>query len=113
MNDLRLPWHRETVGHASIGQIAAKVSLDLAHPLPDGIPPSTDATWIINADNKVVAFVGNGPRQVENADAIIAAVEAVTQLRADGWDVERKFYTYEFAAKNELPWFEPDEEGQP
>lgn len=33
------------------------------------------------------------------------------RLLADGWDVDRKFYTYEFAKNHELPWFEPDEDG--
>jgi hypothetical protein len=46
----RLPWHRETIGHANIGEIADIVGRDLAVPLPDGIPPSTDATWIVNGD---------------------------------------------------------------
>ncbi len=73
---LRLPWHRETVGHLSTAGIAAKIAADLDFPLGEGLPPNTDATWIVNADNKVVAFVGNGPRQTHNADAIIAAVSA-------------------------------------
>ncbi len=75
-SDLRLPWHRETIGHANVEQIGHKVLHDLLVLLPDGLPPNTDATWIVNADNKIVAFVGNGPRQTENADAIIAAVAA-------------------------------------
>lgn len=74
--DLRLPWHRETVGHESTAGIAAKVAADLNVPLAEGLPPNTDATWIVNAENKIVAFVGNGPRQTDNADAIIEAVEA-------------------------------------
>lgn len=76
-NKLRLPWHRETVGHASVGQIARQVALDLSSPPAEGIPPNTDATWIINADDKIVAFVGNGPRQTDNADAIIEAVAQI------------------------------------
>ena len=82
MNDLRLPWHRETVGHANVKKIAAKVARDLAVPLDEGVPANTDATWIVNADNKVVAFVGNGPRQTDNADAIIAAVSGESEARA-------------------------------
>lgn len=74
--ELRLPWHRETVGHESTAGIAATVAADLNVPLDEGLPPNTDATWIVNADNKIVAFVGNGPRQTDNADAIIEAVEA-------------------------------------
>lgn len=76
---LSVPWHRETVGHSSIEQIAMKVLADLSVPPGDGLEPNTDATWIANADNKIVAFVGNGPRQTDNADAII---EAVARLSA-------------------------------
>jgi hypothetical protein len=72
--DVRLPWHRETVGHSSVEQIGHKVLHDLLVPLPDGIPPN----------NKVVAFVGNGPRQTENADLIIRAVEAALTTPTGG-----------------------------
>lgn len=80
---LRLPWHRETVGHLSTAGIVASVAADLNVPLDEGLPPNTDATWIVNADNKVVAFVGNGPRQTHNADAIIAALTARTAATED------------------------------
>ncbi|HET7070127.1 MAG TPA: hypothetical protein VFI40_04840 [Nocardioides sp.] len=76
---LRLPWHRETIGHRDHHEIAAQVARDLAFPLAEGLGPNTGATWIVNADNKIVAFVGNGPRQTDNADAIIAAVESVAR----------------------------------
>lgn len=80
MDELRaaasLPWTRETVGHATIGQIANSVAADLAVPPAGGVPPNTDATWISNAAGRIVAFVGNGPRQTDNADLIIAAVAA-------------------------------------
>lgn len=83
--DLRLPWHRETIGHRSTAGIVRQVAADLDVPLAEGLPPNTDATWIISADNRVVAFVGNGPRQTHNADAIIRAVEAAAtpQVQAD------------------------------
>jgi hypothetical protein len=68
------PWHRETVGHADIWEIAAKIAGSLAIPLAEGLPPNTDATWIVNADNRIVAFTGNGPRQTDNAELIIEAV---------------------------------------
>ena len=88
-DELRLPWHRETVGHLSTAGIAAKNAADLDVRLAEGLPPNTDATWIVNADNKIVAFVGNGPRQTANADAIIAAVEAAAAAKAEPLDVER------------------------
>lgn len=87
---LRLPWHRETIGHSNVQEIAAQVARDLAVPLPDGIPAHTDATWIVNADNKIVAFVGNGPRQTENADAIIEAVaDTASAAQALRVEIER------------------------
>lgn len=106
--DLRLPWHRETIGHANIEQIAEQVARDLAVPLPDGIPPHTDATWIVNADNKIVAFVGNGPRQTENGDAIIdkfdeagdaaatvtSTFQAMANWRRDASDYSHRRHTH-------------------
>jgi hypothetical protein len=55
---LALPWHRETVGHADIWEIARKITASLSVPLAEGLPPNTDATWIVDSENKVVAFVG-------------------------------------------------------
>lgn len=64
-HDPALPWHRETMGHASVSQINEYISLALA------ASSNTDATYIIDADDKIAAFTGNGPNQVENADFII------------------------------------------
>lgn len=81
-----LPWHRETIGHASIDEIAASIHASLAiH------ADNTDATWIIDSENRIVAFIGNGPRQTENGDLIIKAVAAGVTVtpQPDGLDVER------------------------
>lgn len=86
-DDLRLPWHRETVGHASTRQIADKVLRNLrATERLTGVP-MTDATWIYDAEGYIVAFVGNGPRQTENADAIIEAVTALNAAAQEGRNV--------------------------
>ena len=82
-----LPWHRETLGHADIDQIIESVAASLRRPLADGVPPSTDATWIVNAENQIVAFMGNGPRQTDNADLIIDAVDAVATMCVCGHEV--------------------------
>lgn len=94
-DDLRLPWRRETAGHRAIWEITGKVDIDLLKTQIDAGVPMTDATWIVNADNKIVAFVGNGPRQTENAAAIIEAVagtEAYRRLAVDGTDVDQHLY---------------------
>jgi hypothetical protein len=80
-HDPRLPWTRETVGHSGLAPIVDKLDRSLAVPLPDGTPPSTDATWIISADNLIVAFVGNGPHQTDNADLIIRSVAELPVYR--------------------------------
>jgi hypothetical protein len=67
------------VGHADIWEIARKITASLSVPLAEGLPPNTDATWIVDSENKVVAFVGNGRKQTANADAIIAAVARLAE----------------------------------
>ncbi len=77
------PWMRRTEGNASVEQLGHKLLHDLLVPLPDDIPPSTDATYILTADgSKNVAFIGNGSRQTENGDFIVAAVNYVRERLA-------------------------------
>lgn len=62
------PWHRETIGHASVDQIAESVAASLHR------NDNTDATWLVDSEDRIVAFVGNGPRQTDNGDLILAAI---------------------------------------
>ena len=38
-NPLRLPWHRETIGHLSTAGIVKSVAGSLDFPLAEGVPP--------------------------------------------------------------------------
>ena len=97
------PWGRETVGHENIAHIAGKVAHDLSKPLPDGIPPSTDATWVVNEDaSKTVAFVGNGPKQTDNGELIVYLVNNAEKI-ADLIDATRVYLTGEYPTGTEHP----------
>lgn len=78
------PWRRQTEGNASVEQLGHKILHDLLVPLPNGSPPHTDATYLLTEDGaKNVAFIGNGPRQTDNGDFIVEAVEYVRALLAE------------------------------
>lgn len=80
-HDLRRPWHRETIGHTGLAPIVNKIDFSLAVPPAPGVAPSTDATWIYDAEDYIVCFVGNGPRQTENGDLIAALPDLLDLLR--------------------------------
>lgn len=78
------PWVRVTEGNASVEQLAHKLLHDLSVPLAEGIPANTDATYVLTADgSKSVALVGNGPKQTDNGDFIVAAANLAEPLARD------------------------------
>jgi hypothetical protein len=104
-------WHRHTYGHANLTDIAAAVTYSIG--MTD--PPSTDASWLhANEDGPAVSFVGNGPKQTDNGDFIvalrnaapdlIAAAEREAKLRAALSELVRAaFRGDDFLTQNNIP----------
>jgi hypothetical protein len=65
------PWHRHTYGHATVRRAAGQVTRGLFK------TSNTDLSYVHDGapddDGASVALIGNGPKQTDNADLIVAA----------------------------------------
>lgn len=73
-------WVRSTEGHASELDVLLGVGTSLRR--GGGEIRWTDATYILHGDGTpgTIAFVGNGPRQADNGEFIVASVAFVRSL---------------------------------
>lgn len=77
------PWHRHTYGHRTILEIVEAIGRSLRFH-----PGNTDATYVhVDAPDDTgptIAFIGNGPKQIENGRYIAAAnPETIAALLAE------------------------------
>lgn len=75
------PWGRFTDGHEHIDDIAQCLFDSLAATESSAGCQMTDATWV-DGGERLVAFIGNGPRQTHNGDLIAHARQDLPALLA-------------------------------
>lgn len=92
------PWERRTYGHASLRQAAGKVTRGLFavdKSVPGGADRAlrdtfTDMTYIVTEDGKRnIALIGNGPKQIPNAEFLVYAANNIERVEARLAEAER------------------------
>lgn len=76
------PWERVTEGSHNQRDAAAKAFLSVwaTRAADNAAIDFTDLTFVREPGDRNVAMVGNGPKQTENGDLIVAAVNALPVL---------------------------------